>query len=137
MSVVPRNLNLPFVLLIAALGVAILVAAEAGADPRLLSVITGTAALGGLLFRLVSTWDEVPVLVHVLTILLVSLLLVGALAQLQLAGNLPVGPRIDGTPLTLAVWPGIAVRCACVVLAVFWPQWVDRRESPFRRSSRA
>lgn len=132
MSIVPRNLNLPFMLLILALGVALLVAAEAGVDPRLLSVLTGTAALGGLVFRLVSTWPEVPVLVHVLTILLVALLLVGALGQLQLAGSLPVGPRIEGTPLTLAVWPGIAVRCACVVLAVFWPQWIDRRTSPFR-----
>lgn len=133
MSVVPRNLNLPFVLLIAALGVALVVSAEAGADPRLLSVITGTAALGGLLFRLISTWDEVPVLVHVLTILLVALLVVGAIGQLQLGGSLPGAPDIGRTPLTLAVWPGIAVRVACVVLAVFWPQWVDRRESPFRR----
>jgi hypothetical protein len=131
-SVVPRNLNLPFLVLILALGVALLLAAEAGVDPRLLSVITGTAALGGLTFRLISTWLEVPVLVHVLTILLIALLLVGALGQLQLAGSLPVGPRITPPPLTLAVWPGIAVRCACVVLAVFWPQWIDRRKSPFR-----
>lgn len=132
MSVVPRNLNLPFMLLILALGVALLVAAESGADPRLLSVLTGTAALGGLLYRLISTWPETPVLVHVLTFALIALLLVSALAQLQLAGSLPVGPYIDPPPLTLAVWPGIAVRLACIVIAVFWPEWVDRRTSPFR-----
>lgn len=132
MSVVPRNLNLPFMLLILALGVGVMIAAEAGVDPRLLSVLTGATALGGLLYRLISTWPETPVLVHVLTFALIGLLLVSALDQLQLAGSLPIAPRIDGTPLTLAVWPGVGVRVACIVIAVFWPEWIDRRTSPFR-----
>lgn len=134
MSVVPRNLNLPFALLILGLGTALIIAAEAGVDPRLLSVLTGSAALGGLIYRLITTWTEVPVLVPVLAILLICLLLVGALGLTgSMAGSLPRAPDVGQTPLTLAVWPGIAVRCACVVLVVFWPQWIDRRESPFRR----
>lgn len=133
MSVVPRNLNMPFIVLTLLLAIALVVAAERGVDPRLLSVLTGTAALGGLSFRLISTWTELPVLVHALGLLLIALLLVGALGQLQLAGSLPGAPSVGPTPLTLAVWPGIAVRASCVVLAVFWPQWIDRRESPLRR----
>lgn len=133
MSVVPRNLNLPFLVLVAALGLAILTAYELGVDGRLVSTLTGAAALYGIVFRLVTTWSEVPVLVHVLSLVIVGFLILGALAQLQLGGFLP-GPFQRGkVPLSIAVWPGVGLRVAIIVIALFWPRWVDRRESPFRR----
>lgn len=131
---VPTNLNIRFMMLVLLLGAGIAAAGFAGVDPRLLSALTGSAALGGITYRLFSTWDDCPVLVHVLALAIIGLLLVGAIGQLQLGGH---GPgRFDRpVPLTIAVWPGIILRVACVVIAVFWPKWVERRHSPFRNQA--
>lgn len=127
------DLNLRFGLLLLGLLAAILVAAQTDIDPRLLSTLAGAGALGGLTYRLISTWSETPVLVHVLALALIGLLLNGVIGQLQLNGVGP-GALPQPAPLTSSVWTGIALRVACIVIAVFWPKWIDRRHSPFRRT---
>lgn len=119
-----RNLNLPFGLLILAMCAGLLVAAQAGVDPRLAGALLGTVALGGILYRGISTWHETPVLVHVLWIAVACFLLLGAIGQYQLH---------DRAPLTVATWPSVALRLAIIVVVVHWPRWVERRRTPFRK----
>ena len=131
MSPIPRNYDIPFASLILAMGVGLLLAAEAGVDPRLLSVVTGTIAITGLTYRLVTTWTETPVLVHVLALALIGLLLLTAIDRLQLLRLLP-SPYAAKPPIAWVVWPGVALRMAVIVIAAFWPHWMSRRSSPFR-----
>jgi len=125
------HLNLRFTTLVVALLVVLAVVSQTDVDPRLVSSLVGAVALGGLLYRLISTWDETPVLVHVLSLALAALLLVGAVAQLQLGGFGPGAVR-GPVPITAGTWPGIVVRTGCIVIVVFWPRWIERRRSPFR-----
>lgn len=125
---VPRNLNWPFLALLVALVAGLVVAYELEVEPRLLSTLLGSAAFGGLMWRLITTWTDTPVLVHVLTILFVLFLLNAAVGQYQLSTT--------SSPLTIAVWPGIVLRAALIVLVIHWPMWIDQRTSPFRRNHR-
>lgn len=119
-----RNLNLPFGLLILGMLAGLLLAAQLDVDPRRLGAITGAIALGGVLYRGVSTWSETPTLVHVLWICVAVFLLFGAIGQYQLA---------DKAPLTIVSWPSLALRCAIIIVVIHWPRWVDRHRSPFVR----
>ena len=121
-----RNLDYRFGMLVTGLSVGLLVAYVAGVDPRGLSAALGSAALGGILYRLITTWTTTPVLVHVLAIGVCWLLLWSAVGQYQL---------LDKAPLTAATWPGVVGRLALIVVAIHWPAWVDRKGSPFRKQA--
>ena len=128
--VVP-HLNVRFAGLIFLLAAGLFVLAETSVDPRLVAAVVGAAALGGLTFRLITTWEEAPVLVHVLALGLIAVLVLDAIAQLQLAGHGPGAVPVP-VPAGWTEWPGIAVRLAFVTIALFWPTWIERRRSPFR-----
>lgn len=99
-----------------------------GFELRRTSNALGVAVFGLLLWRLVSTWPQLTVLEHALTMLLATSPLVAAAASFYLlstSSTLPPNPML---------WVVVAHRAACLVLVVFWTRWLGRRHSPFRRT---
>lgn len=126
-----RPLSLSFFALCAA-GVALTVELYlAGADPRLVSSAYGGVALGGLVYRLMTTWRECTALVHALALAVCALLLVGAVIGLQLSGYLPGADPSPDRPVG-ASWWSVYVRLGCMVLALKWPFWINKRTPPWR-----
>ena len=85
-----RNLNFPFGLLVLGMLTGLLLAAELDVDPRRLGAVTGAVALGGILYRGITTWTETPTLVHVLWICVALFLLFSAIGQYQLVDKAPM-----------------------------------------------
>lgn len=125
----PTRIKWGFVaLLVISVGVTAWLQFGTDADPRLVSALYGFAAMAGLTYRLITTWGEVTVLIHVLALALLGFLLIGAIGSLQLSGHAG-GTR---APLTVVSWPAAYLRVACVLIAVKWPRWANRRTSAFR-----
>lgn len=98
-----------------------------GAGLRETSSVLGIVVFGLLVWRLVSTWSELTVLEHALTVLLAASPLVATAAQAYLVAQAP------DLPANPVLWLVVAHRAACLVLVVFWTRWLGRRTSPFRR----
>lgn len=97
-----------------------------GADLRRFNAALGVAVFGLILWRLVSTWDQLTVLEHALSLLLATSPLVASAAQFYLSqqpGTLPENPLL---------WIVVAHRVCCLILVLFWTRWIGRRHSPFR-----
>lgn len=102
-----------------------LVAVE-GFELRRFSNALGVAVFGLLIWRLVSTWPQLTVLEHALTMLLATAPLVAAAASFYLLSATTV------LPYNPWLWVIVAHRSACIVLVIFWNRWLGRRHSPFR-----
>lgn len=114
-------------ILLALVSVAMLALVVAqGFDLRRFSSATGVVVFGLLLWRLISTWPQLTVLEHALTMLLATSPLVAAAASFYLLAQ---APQLPANPL---LWLVVAHRAACVVLVVFWNSWLGRHHSPFR-----
>lgn len=125
------RLNWRFIcLLLIGVGITLILQGE-GADPRLVSATYGALAFGGLMFRLITTWLDTPVLVHALAMTLCGFLLLGAIGSMQLSGHGPGGLH-HAAPIIAVSWPAAYLRLACIVIAIVWPAWVERRKSPFK-----
>lgn len=92
---------------------------------RLVTALLGAAAAGLLLWRLLGCWLDTTVLVHVLGVLLVASVLLGAVANYVNARN--------DAPDNGVVWLILLHRLACIVVAVMWPHWLNRTDPPYRR----
>lgn len=117
-------------LTIATVGLLGLVLAQ-GFELRRTSNALGVAVFGLLLWRLISTWPQLTVLEHALTMLLATSPLVAAAASFYL---LSTDTPLPENPL---LWLVVLHRAGCLVLVVFWTRWLGRRHSPFRRLPRA
>lgn len=92
---------------------------------RLLVAIAGVVAAGLLCWRLLATWLDSTVLVHVLGLLLIASVLVGALATHV--------NRLNDAPPNPVLWLILAHRVACIVVAIMWATWHGRTDPPYRR----
>lgn len=92
---------------------------------RLVAALVGALACGLLTWRLLATWLDTTVLVHVLGGLLIASVLIGAVNNLVNAGN--------HAPDNPTVWLMLAHRLLCVAVALMWPVWLDRKRPPHQR----
>lgn len=92
---------------------------------RLVTALVGALACGLLLWRLLATWLDTTVLVHVLGGLLVVSVLLGAVASSLNNAN--------GAPANPVLWLILLHRLLCILVAVMWPVWCDRKRPPYRR----
>ena len=126
-----RPFNLAFIA-VCCIGIAMTVELQlAGVDPRLVSAIYGGVALGGIVYRLITTWMQCSALVHALGICTCLLLAIGALINLQLAGYGPGAVHPPSEPLG-ASWASAYVRLACMILALQWRAWLAKKSPPWR-----
>lgn len=94
-------------------------------DPRPIGWQLAALAFGGLLFRLISEFEETPTGMRVAaTILLITLALAG-IAQYLAANN--------GSPTEWVTYALVSQRLLCIVFAIYWPRWTDTKVSPFVR----
>lgn len=95
---------------------------------RFLGFIVGLLGFALMAYRLTSTWPDLTVLTHGLALIVTGLSGFGGLGMAYLMrANAPVNPFSI---------PILVLLVGTVVVAVFWPRWVDRRSSPFRRTPR-
>lgn len=89
---------------------------------NLTSAIVGGVACGLLSWRVLSTWLDTTVLVHVLGGLLIASVVVGALSNLVTTST----DAADDTVL----WLMLVHRVLCIVVALMWNVWLDRKRPP-------
>lgn len=118
-----RGVNWPFLGWVAVIVGPVVVLDLMGVEQRLLSMILGFLASGGLTYRVVTTWMRTSVLVHAVTGLLITYLILGAIGQAQILAEGIVVKTYVG-------WPLILLRCGCILVTIKWPRWLDRHFSP-------
>lgn len=109
------RIHWPFVAALSLMGIVPAVVWVLGMDARLAGALTGSAAAGLLMYRLISTYDETESVARAAIVLLVATLVLAAAGQYQLhASDHP-------TAYTIVTYPLIGHRVACILLGVYWP----------------